>query len=489
MLLTFLCSRALAGTVVWFTEPPRPLEAPADDHVSAQELVGERGLDAGDVAALEALTAEVEAVSGLLDAFGGEEAIMERLQVALDAVTFLRGPEDRAIVREALLLQGLAVERWWGADLATEDAADPWRTVVAGAWHVRPWVDAVALDPDRRDPPAGLENEPAWAALDLLRQAQLTAPPSYVRAEGFEPDCVLWLDGRPAAAQRLEVAPGVHRAHVTCGGVVVARGADRLWEGKSLILRRPFLHADIPVVAAVLTSAEANVALPPPAIPALASLGDDVRVAVERPDGTVRVFAVASGLAWVPAVLPEVAPEVDALPEGRLPGPKQAWVELKATAGLGWGYDRDYYTLLADRGIPDARSTVHVPWGVAGLGVAFTPSVFAVGVGADVMAAGTVNGFLVHPDGREQKLRGHVYGEVGLRWLRATAGLLYPWHTAVGGRAVLNVNRWVVVEAGGLYGLSRTEARGPTPPVPGTPAACAWLGAGGHLGLWEKERR
>ena len=150
MSLILFVSTALADRVLWTTEPD-----PASSAAVARTLPGATAsrldslVNGGTLSVkgdgIDVLRRELTAVRPLANEFDGELQIMARLAKSTEDVDLLRGPEERDLLRRALLFQGFAVHRYFQSKLGTEAAAGPYRTGEGENAWVTAWLDACAL--------------------------------------------------------------------------------------------------------------------------------------------------------------------------------------------------------------------------------------------------------------------------------------------------------------------------------------------------------
>ena len=158
-ILVSLCSSSwAAGTAIWLDGTPDPSLTPGLRPVLVEQALPSMRWGSDDDAAAATLAKALADSRPLLDVFDGELQILRDLEAALAAVEVIR-PEDRDLVWQAELLQGLAAWRYFGDSLETEPEAAPFVARIGGKAMVSPWRDAIALDHDRVPTEADLADE------------------------------------------------------------------------------------------------------------------------------------------------------------------------------------------------------------------------------------------------------------------------------------------------------------------------------------------
>jgi hypothetical protein len=153
----WLFAAAHATDVVWIGTPsPEDAERVHDAAgASGPPLTPEQFVDGATAAgpaddeAYLALEKTLERVRTLEDRLDGELIMMHDLETAVSAIPMVRNDRDRDRLYAALTYEGFAVNRYFADDLATDDAAAPYRHVFGTNVLVAAWVDAVAMAPER----------------------------------------------------------------------------------------------------------------------------------------------------------------------------------------------------------------------------------------------------------------------------------------------------------------------------------------------------
>jgi hypothetical protein len=181
------------------------------------------GADEQRAAALQTVLAEGKE---RWDEFEGEAGVARALAAAVEPLAVLRTEADRNQLVTALLWEGAGITRGYPEALfpSLQDTA-PFRVTVAGRSVVRPWVDAIALEPKRVFTRADFPDGQSFAKVQALQSELGLLPRGHLTVDVLPPDCVVVLDGVPVpeGTRDVELAPGHHYAHVLVHGVVAER--------------------------------------------------------------------------------------------------------------------------------------------------------------------------------------------------------------------------------------------------------------------------
>ena len=186
-----------------------------------------------------------------------------------------------------------------------------------------------------------------------------------------------------------------------------------------------------------------------------------------------RRFEVKNGAAVV--VASKAAPKATGEDEPASPG-------LRIALAGAWIYDGDYLLQNLDRDATSSASTVNAvaPMLSVAAELPLEPAVLGLGMDA-ALPLGTWHSL---PSGETtQRLRAYPHLQAGLPFLRATAGILTPWHLGLGARASLPLTDAVGIEGGYVHGLGLTLAREEgQPSFEPSSARMGWLGVSWRLG-------
>jgi len=479
-LLLCLATAHAQGSVVWLRGPIDPTETEGMVDIPVEDILEHDDWTATDATAIETLAAELEAVRPLVQQFDGELEIMARLRQALAEVHVIRGNEDRALVFDALVFQGFAVKRYFQDALATDLAAEAYWVRLGETVVVAPWVDAVALDPEREVTAEDIAEEPERRAFADTRAHLLVTPRATVSFGTLPGGVLASVDGRLVTwdrdgSVRSRVLPGRHRIALWQGEEIIAR--DDLWlaPGATHTFHRHPTRGEVEGLAWQLTTNADSIHLDPVLVESLVPLEPPVFLAVAGETDTW-MYRVEGAFA-VNAAEPEpiVAEPVPA------PEPPDGPLALHALAGVAWMFDGNFYRSNEDEGAPHAFTTSHAAPPVVGL--AMTAELAPVQLGAGLDAAVPPGRWQTLDTNRgEVRLRLHPYLSIGPAQLplRFTVGALLPWHVAVGIRGGLALSGGVSLTAAWIQGIGVARPTSQGPPVP---AHLAVIGLTSSLGI------
>ncbi|MFH1462865.1 MAG: hypothetical protein ABIO70_00555 [Pseudomonadota bacterium] len=234
-----------AARIQWLEPelPPPEVRAQAErttgpaTHLDATEIAWPVVIDAHQAAqgAQAALRATVAEGRKRWETFDIERDLTWRLAEAVDELGLVESEQDREALYQALLLQGAAA--WWAwppGQRARLPEVKPLLVEVGGERLFAPWVDAVALFPDREPRRDDLPDQTTWQAFVHARDLVRAQRPAELTAAGLPPGASLYVDGVPVpgSALPLAVMPGRHWLHVEHSGLVSAVSAPRLGPGE-----------------------------------------------------------------------------------------------------------------------------------------------------------------------------------------------------------------------------------------------------------------
>jgi hypothetical protein len=160
------------------------------------------------------------------DEFDVEIGIAQELQGIIDVIDVLRDERDLQDLVQARLFQGAAVNKGFDpASFPDDETAAPFRVVLSGVVANLPWVQAMALQPDRVFTRADIADGSAFPDLQKLIVPMQALEPGFVDLTELPKGTVLYLDGREADVTnpKLSVRPGRHFFHVMRKEVVGGR--------------------------------------------------------------------------------------------------------------------------------------------------------------------------------------------------------------------------------------------------------------------------
>lgn len=469
-LILALSSLAWADRVYW-TAPPAPADADAVGRTlpgaashRLDELVGPAD-DEDPARAIDALRAELVAVRPLLAEFDGELQIMARLRKATADVTELRTPADADLLWSALCFEGNAVHRYFGDRLATDPAAAPYRGTLGPAVVVAPWIDAVALKGPATPDEADLPEKPQRLAYDGVRALMQAMPAASLEIGRLASGASVVLDGRPVDASpgsRTLLVPGRHFFTVKVGDVELLHGDASLPDGATMKADAPFGPRERDDLLALVSRAP-GWTVPAAAMVPISGAKEPVYLAVPA-NGHPRLVRVDRGTAEAVAL---VAPTVAHKP-----------LALHAAVGAGWLSTGDFFLLNVAAGAPHTTEAVNAFTPAFAVDGEWTAGLFAASVGVSGQVA--TGDFHALPTG-ESEDRSFVYPHVGvgLPWVQATVGPLFPWYLGVGLEARAPVVSGLELTASAVYGAGLTQARAEgEPDFEPLPVFSAWGGVG-----------
>jgi len=452
-LLLSVANQAHATEVVWLGNAPedqRARVAELDGYTGPLDALDFRsagtrssGLDDRAYAKLESALQEVRPYELKLD---GELVIMADLQAPMDAITVIRGPEDRATLFRALAYQGFAVSRYFDTALGTDPEAEPWRVELDASYVERPWRDAAALDPSREVTPYEIAETPQRLAYSSVQDKVTGALPGGFRVEGLPAGALIRVDGRPAddTASTIRVPAGKHWIHVEQEGRVLQRWTVDLTPGGTEVLTLPLTEA---VWQGFVRGLSPQSPVPDALLPHLEALGGEVW------------FARAGSKQ--PTVLRVTAQEVTEIELPKIRGSSGSaaadGLSVAGFIGTGWISSGDFYLgNLPDA--PQTRATVNSLSVVPAVGLSYDRGLLRAGAGVDM--AVTPGAFHYARYGESTtRLRPTPHLEVGTRYATVIAGWTFPHHPVTGLRAQLPLPKNLELRADGRIGFGGDRQR------------------------------
>jgi hypothetical protein len=239
---------ASASRVQWVGELP-PVEqleqveriAGPASHLPVEELAWPIDAAAGEQARLaQAELARVAASCQVRwDAFDVELDNARSLDEAIAGLGSLHDPAGREALYRALLLQGAALYWAWSPqERERNPAAEPYLLELGAGRLLQPWVDAVALMPDRQPSLEDLPDRASFEAYLAQRATLLEQRRAEILPLELPEGATLVVDGQPVeAGQRVQLVAGLHRVHVERAGAVLTPRVLRLVPGQQVELR------------------------------------------------------------------------------------------------------------------------------------------------------------------------------------------------------------------------------------------------------------
>ncbi len=272
MLIPFVTvSLALAAegtgkaTIVWL-QPDLP---PTELRVKAEKLLGLSAVHAAwadlafvptpfvneDEARIVALERAKEDARLKFDAFDTEREIAAALGAAVAAVTVVRNDADRKALADALVLQGAAVTRIVPDErFATAEDVGAWRTFFGSSAVVKPYVDALALEPEGAWSRDIFPDAESFSRFGTARDQVTAQVEGRVELSPLPSGLSVVLDGRPwpEGQTSVGVEPGHHYLHVLSGDRIVGRQAFDAQPGGAIQVEPTVSRAELDAARARL---------------------------------------------------------------------------------------------------------------------------------------------------------------------------------------------------------------------------------------------
>lgn len=466
-----LVATAWADRLYW-TEPP----APADLDAAARTLPGATSLPldalvsgatpfADPAPALDTLRRELEGVRPLVNEFDGELQIIARLAKATADVEALRTVDDTELLWRAQCFLGFAVHRYFGERLGTDPAAAPYRVGSGADASVAAWIEATALFGPREPLPDDIPEPAQRLAFDGVRAKVQVMPAASLVVGRLAEGATLWLDGRAvdtAAQQRTLMVPGRHFLEVRVGDVVLLRGNTSIGGGSTMSAEAPFGPREREALATLARGGDGWI-VPVAAMTPVSGAGEPVYLGV--PDrGRPTLLRLDRGTAEAVALV--------------APPREQSPLAVHAAVGAGWASTGDFFLQNVGDGAPYDTSSVN----------AFAPAFLVDGEWRAGLFAASAGVAAVVSTGEHHELttgesttRAFTYPHlgVGLSYVQATVGPMFPWYLGVGGKARVAAWKGLEVTAAGVYGVPLEVAReAGEPSFQPLPLYTAWGGVG-----------
>ncbi len=487
MSLIFAWCLAAAGAaeVVWLDAMPAPEDAArvaayagaTRAPYTAEDLrYAATDFGASDVAAWESLSTALRDVRAFETRLDGELVILRDLARPIEAITLLPDEAARERLFAALAYQGFAVDRYFGERLATDPRGEPARIVLPDGRAVPlPWLDAMAIDPERSPSPYEIAEAPQRAHYSAFKAPVASLLPGLLSLDGALPEgASLVIDGRPVvldASGQVRLPPGRHFAHLARSGHILARHAFRLEPAGSATLALALGDEAWTAWVADLRD-DGRVGVPDALAPAVQALGGEVVVAWTERSGVKVARLTRSGTE--PERLPSARTESGS--DGRL------LVQVGLGIGAGWFKSGDFYL----------QDPANVPRTVDAVNAAALQGVVDVSLQKGLFRASVIGDFGV-PLGAyhvaltgdtAMRLRPDVSLGLGVKWAQVTAGFLFPYHPSVGARITVPVWKGLEVLGSGKVGIPIELARATGGEAwRGEPVITLWAGIGWRFGV------
>lgn len=400
----------------------------------------------------------------------GELLIMRDLDRPIQQIGIVRGETDRDRLFAALAYEGFAVDRFFMEKLESDERAATYRADV-GTVVERPWLDAVALDPDREVTPYDIAEAPQRVAYEVVREVVRRALPAEIRTVGIPADVIVSVDGRvprPGATGGYRVVPGRHLVHAERDGVVLARWDLRLPPAGSAEISLPLSDADWTAFADAVRLGYSP-AVPEGLLPSIAALGGEVWLAHVDGRGNVEATRLT-------------ADDVEPVTLGRAPQQgDEGGFSLAATLGAGWMYSGDFYA-QDPANSPHAVATVNAVTTNVGGEVAWDWRLFRAVGGVDLHYTFGQYHFALYGDA-STRVRTALWLGAGIRWAQLTLGFLFPYHPVGGLIGNVPLAEGLEVRMGAYLGGPSQRSRAVGDPYNTEALWGAWAGIGYRLPL------
>lgn len=467
LITVLMATPAWATTAVWLQGTPDPSVTPGATLATPADVAPAPYFDDLDRPDIVALRAELRAVRPLLDEFDGELAIIRRLDLAVSAVDLLPS-DDVELLWRALVLQGLAVHRYF-PDLTSEEAKAAGVVIQRGSQvENRPWAEALALLPDRVPGEVAIPDSAARLAFQEQRARAVLQPPVTIEVQHAPGGAEVVVDGMTSGEGEVRVAAGKHRVAIKVGDKLQHHTVVDVEPGATLTLTHHASPADLADLAALLSTVDGPVPLAPAVTARLEELEDDVLLIVPG-KRSPRVFTVVDGQA-----VPRDAASPGAASDG---GGGGFWV----LAGAGLVYDGDYLLQNAAAGAPEEVATVNAASPVVGIGARLPVGPVHVGGGLDVSLPVGEHHTLPSGEGT-LRLRAHPHAAVGYGPAALTVGWWTPWHIGLGVRATVPLGDRLGVQGAYVHGIGITRARDAGPDFEPAASRVGWIAAVARFG-------
>ncbi|MFK7931841.1 MAG: hypothetical protein AB8H79_26930 [Myxococcota bacterium] len=381
----------------------------------------------------------------------GELIIMADLERALADVEFVGSTEDRDKLFAALTYQGFAVHRFFEDTIGDDAQAEPYRVEVNGLHYVRPWAQALALEPQRDISPYEVAEAPqriAYVSQKDTYGSEVLPGTLIVDDSGWlDKGATLYVDGRPVEGTDHRLLPGRHWAHLTLDGRVLDAGAVQIKPGQTT----PWSIPQTPngwrswirsVSIGQLTAPDAAVKED------VQALGGEVWFVVNGKGGP-RINALAVSAdgdpQWRSVDVPKMAGS------GGRDSNDEDGLSVGVGVGGGWVYSGDFYT-QNPLNVDYENKTVNAISTDLDVHVAYDKGLLRVAAGVHTAVVFGEDHAALTGD-TATRFRPYFYAAAGLPWVQMSFGYLLPYHPTFGPQVTLPI--WDDLELRGsfLFGI------------------------------------
>lgn len=257
LLLTWVSPALAAPIVVWMESSVPDEKAVKKAEIRTTEALHLAHVDLAfppapaneaDERALQQLRDVVDAGLAQWDEFDVELGIAVNLEAAIEAIDLVRSHRDLEDIVDARLFQGAAVSQAFppGRFLEFEEAA-PYRIALPGLEASRPWVEAMALDPERQFTQADLANGAGYSDLQALQETVRGIPNGALDIKHMPDGAQLVIDGEivQTDADTIDLRPGTHYIHVLRHGTIGGRQRVPIQAGEITKLPMSVSHLEL----------------------------------------------------------------------------------------------------------------------------------------------------------------------------------------------------------------------------------------------------
>jgi hypothetical protein len=217
---------------------------------------------AADEQRVAALTGVMKDGAAHWEEFDAESGVARAIAAAVEPISVLRDVNERDALRAALLWEGAGITRGYPENLfsSLQDTV-AFRINVAGKSTVRPWVDAIALDPKHVFVRSEFPDGQSFARVQQLQQELGLLPKARISVDPLPPGAQLVVDGvlQPAEAREVEIAAGHHYAHLVLGGAIYDRQEFDAAPSDNIPLRLPVSPEELSTAATAVMGGSSDV--------------------------------------------------------------------------------------------------------------------------------------------------------------------------------------------------------------------------------------
>jgi hypothetical protein len=339
--------------------------------------------------------------------------------------------------------------------------------------QIQAWVDASALYGAPMANEQVLPESRQRIAYDTLQAFIRGMPRSTFVVGRLAEGAEVRIDGdKVEPGSRLLVTPGRHFWQVRVNDTELIREDQRVSPGIDITIQAPVGPNELEVLKELALTRQGGWEIPAP----IQLVVDNKPIYVGIPGDEPRLLKISGSTSENIRIVP------DDSDRDRL--------VFSASAGAGWSSCGDWLLLnYSEDSLENANnppietSTVNAATPVFSLGAAWRPiRLFSAGAGVDAMLP--VGPYHTLPVGEgEQRAFFYPHLAVGIPYVHATLGPLFPWHLGVGLKANIPLIGPLGVQASGLYGAGATLTLDDGSSLKTLPIWSAWAGLSFQLGV------